>query len=348
MVLTVNSILVIGARNSGKTAFLDFLQRTLALPPHKHPSPLPDHEGHHHDHSDEDGYCSRYVESEFDGERVGLTLWDSDGLDGNLVDLQTRGIVGFLESKFEDTLMEEVRVVRSPQVRDTHIHCTFLLLDPVNLDRNIAVARKQGRSKVSDPRLVGILDEEMDVQVLRAIQGKTTVVPVISKADIVTTPHMAYLKMAVRDSLKKAKVDPLETLTLREKGEDEEEYDPEEWNDYDGRNGYASSHQEGGGGEGFSIPFSILSPDPETLESVGDEVGRRYPWGFADPFDDEHCDFVSLKETVFGEWRNELQAASREICYERWRTDRLDANNLSSDSRIITDATNGLHLSPGV
>jgi septin family protein len=75
------------------------------------------------------------------------------------------------------------------------------------------------------------------------------------------------------------------------------------------------------------IPLSVLSPDPHTLENKDEPVGRRFPWGFADPYNPEHCDFVKLKDSVFGEWRSELREASREVWYERWRTSRLNYGN---------------------
>ena len=67
------------------------------------------------------------------------------------------------------------------------------------------------------------------------------------------------------------------------------------------------------------LPLSIISPDIYEPEVVG----RKFPWGFADPYDEEHCDFVRLKEAVFSEWRPDLREASREQWYEGWRTSRL-------------------------
>jgi len=77
-------------------------------------------------------------------------------------------------------------------------------------------------------------------------------------------------------------------------------------------------------GETPYLPLSILSPDSYSLNPGDGPVGRKFPWGFADPHNAEHCDFVKLKETVFSEWRAELREASREIFYERWRTSRLN------------------------
>ncbi|KAJ6178933.1 hypothetical protein N7519_009394 [Penicillium mononematosum] len=359
---TSYNVLVIGARNSGKTSFLNFLRSALTMPAHKHPSRTPEEvEELERQTSAWEGFTSQYLETEFDGERVGLTLWDSVGLERNIADLQLRGVTGFLESKFEETLAEEMKVIRSPGARDTHIHCTFLLLDPMRLDENIAMAERaaNGTSKPTDAPVVGILDQNLDIQVLRTVLGKTTVVPVISKADTITSAHMSYLRKAVWSSLKQANIDPLEILTLEDQEEeyssesaDEEEIleletkpestetgDAKEANEAkesenatDNVPGSPSQLSQGTRRSNASqaanqhVPFSILSPDPHSLAAGDKPVGRRFPWGFADPYDAEHCDFVRLKDSVFSDWRSELREASRVVWYERWRTNRLNRN----------------------
>lgn len=318
-----------------------------------------------------------YLETEIEGERVGLTLWDSQGLQKNLVDLQLREMSGFLESKFEDTFTEEQKVIRSPGSRDTHIHCVFFILDPVRLDANIAAAQQENANGISNgkfnlsTRIVGGLDDDFDLQVLRTLQGKTTVVPVISKADTITSAHMSFLKRIVWDSLKKAGLDPLEALNFEEESEDDDEIakskfhfderdeDEAAQRDADEENGAAGSPHTSDSetvpaeqptpiknrsaharkpsnpialakseGELPFLPLSILSPDSYSLSNKDGPVGRQFPWGFADPHNPEHCDFVKLKENVFSEWRFELREASREVFYERWRTSRLDRQRL--------------------
>lgn len=317
---------------------------------------------------------SHFIETEIDGERIGLTIWDSEGLEKNLVDLQLREMSSFLESKFEETFTEEMKVVRAPGVQDTHIHCAFLILDPVRLDQNLAAAARaastptngnshgiNGASK-SNGHPTGGLDEDLDLQVLRTLQGKTTVVPIISKADTITTAHMLYLKKQVSESLRKANLDPLGALGLddfedtvnssRIEEGDENETDSITHSDNDSetnlpiqstsqspsqtpskrlsssnnsiarhrRNASQSSilGTDPSGTDGY-LPLSIISPD---IYEPG-VIGRKFPWGFADPMNEEHCDFVKLKESVFSEWRGELREASRELWYEGWRTSRL-------------------------
>ena len=411
--------MVIGAQNSGKTSFLNFLRTSLALPQKGRGGHIRDEVNRHlypNQASTGDAiyptFTSQYLETEMEGERVGLTLWDSQGLDKSMVDLQLREMVSFVESKFEETFMEEMKVVRAPGVQDTHIHCVFLVLDPARLDSNIANARRimerESRrnasavnGKVTLPGMVGGLDEGLDLQVLRALQGKTTVVPVISKADTVTTTRMAYLKKTVWDSLKMARIDLLESLGVEE-GDVEDGADgasnnvgravaddgvdddyssgsiiiqqnnavPEEHmpggfptttdmseNTHKGRETYfttpltpnniqsnnhpppssssSSSPNTGTGGLATApfLPLSILSPDTPSMNDTEEQqeeengvqhrIGRRFPWGFADPYDPNHCDFLRLKDVVFKEWRGDLKEVCKEVWYEQWRTSRL-------------------------
>ncbi|KAK0733700.1 hypothetical protein B0T26DRAFT_634941 [Lasiosphaeria miniovina] len=352
------NILIVGSTNSGKTSFLEFLKSTLALPEKKRSKSTIEQDEYPRV-SPSGTFIPHYLETEIDNERIGLTLWDSEGLEKNVVDLQLREMASFLESKFEDTFNEEMKVVRSPGVQDTHIHAVFLILDPARLDRNIgatkaaaAANQKNGAKSYPSARILGSLDEDLDLQVLRILQGKTTVIPVISKADTITTKHMDVLKKTVWDSLKKANLDPLESLGLDEDDFTpdssriiEEDEDPEsepsdeDINPDDGDlpiQGHESSpraerlssssvrrHKVTDDGsrddEVPFIPMSIISPD---IYEPG-IVGRQFPWGFADPKNEKHCDFLRLKDAVFSEWRGELREASRERWYEGWRTSRL-------------------------
>ena len=294
----------------------------------------------------------------------------------------------FIESKFEDTFNEESKVARAPGFLDTHIHCVFLVLDPARLDANIAVSQKSrdingAKAKANsfvksrpEPSPNG-LDENLDLNVLRALKGKTTVVPVIAKADTITSAHMALLKRAVWDSLKSHGLETLEALNPEDEGSDNssetnenhklDERDEDTANteedkfsvtshldsasdsastfsasDFDlARPGKPSkispartpsSPLPPASAEPPALPLSIISPDPFEPHVVG----RKFPWGFADPLNAEHCDFVRLKETVFAEWRGDLREASRELWYEGWRTSRLN-KKAKRDGGVVGD-----------
>lgn len=342
--LTPISILVIGAKSSGKSSFLRFLRQSLAIKPKRGQAPGAEENADavedpvQSNHSTA-AFKSSYLETEIDGERIGLTLWDSAGLEKNVVDLQLRETVAFLEAKFEETFTEETKVIRAPGVRDTHIHCVFLLLDPARLTPNNHYYGKNG----SKGQEVGGLDEDLDMAVLKALQGKTVVIPVISKADNCTTPHMEALKKLVRKGLSKAGVDPLDALDLEipdsepesptngnpnrgSLAEVDEDRNYEDARDLPEPNKSIKSTASARRQEGnlSFLPMSIISPDSY---EPGEPVGRRFPWGFADPYDEGHCDFVKLKEAVFSDWRGDLREKSRDVWYENWRSDRLGASS---------------------
>ncbi|KAL9037436.1 MAG: hypothetical protein Q9214_005707, partial [Letrouitia sp. 1 TL-2023] len=249
------------------------------------------------------------------------------------------------------------------------------MLDPARLDANIAAsknadaisgAKANGNSFSPRPQPSAPcgLDENLDLQVMRVLQGKTTVIPVIAKADSVTSAHMIHLKGAVWESIKRAKLEHFEAIGLGEGAEDtaSDEDQPGSLNPHplDERKLSDTSHLESASESDSSLspsdldtakpakaaarhsrtpsspmlfpmrspsatgipylPLSVISPD--LYEP--DVAGRKFPWGFADPYDPEHCDFVRLKDMVFAEWRGDLREASREIWYEGWRTSRLN------------------------
>ncbi|CCX29841.1 Septin-domain-containing protein [Pyronema domesticum] len=333
------NILVIGAKNSGKTSFLRFLRQSLALK--KRGQAIPEEASAPPVITAQGEFTGSYTETEIDGERIGLTLWDSAGLEKNVVDLQIRELVAFVEAKFEETFAEENKVVRAPGIRDTHIHCVFLLLDPARLTPNNHYFGKTG----SNATELGGLDQGLDISVFKALRGKTVVVPVISKADTCTSKHMEHLKEIVRSGLAKAGEDPLVSLDLEIEGEGND--DERDTRSASPRRGKRSSLPEVEEDEddddekledgetdkpkpppkelpitpGLTfIPLTIISPDSY---EPGEKVGRAFPWGFADPYDENHCDFKRLKYSVFSEWRAELREKSRESWYEHWRSERL-------------------------
>lgn len=358
------SVLVVGAKNSGKSSLISFLRHSLALPAAKQTSSNPPETSTYS--ASKSSFTSQYLETEMDGERVGLTLWDSAGLEKNIVDLQLREMAAFVESKFEETFLEEQKVMRSPGVKDTHIHCVFLILDPVRLDANIQAAQKGGNTSLD--RLGG-LDDELDLQVLRMLWGKTTVIPIVSKADTLTIGHMSFLKRAVWESVKSAKLDPLEALELEDDMAEEDEEDEEDEDDSSDvidnlasdssgsnipskpKNGKKATHNRNSSLSAVAatataddetpyIPMSILSPDPYDMppyvpasKIAGKQIGRRFAWGFADPCNAEHCDFTRLRDSIFSEWRGELRDLSRSKWYENWRTSRL--KNVPGSTRRV-------------
>lgn len=383
--ISSHSVLVIGSKDCGKTSFINFLRTALATPIKRRPT-TPSPEPHTSQTTNHGFFTSHYLETDIEGERIGLTLYDSKGLESHLIDLQLRELTNFLEDKFQETFNEEQKVMRATGVRDTHIHCVFLVLDPARLDANIAASKMKASTTDKEnsypfkPTSIGALDQSLDIGPITALEGKTTVIPIISKADAITTAHMAHLKRTVWEGLRKIQFDPLEALDIDgddgslaegEESDENEAYDSpnrdESSTDDVARSTTTTSPEPNAaskrtngthlapptlssppqhGDVRFSamsinvdlpyLPMSIISPD----EHDPNIRGRRFPWGFADCYNAEHCDFTRLKDTVFNEWRSELRVVSREKWYEGWREQRLNKRgHMSTATSRLTSPT---------
>lgn len=355
------NVLVIGARSSGKSSFVQFLKYSLGNSAKNHRKALANGVStfeYTEDLEDPENpvfeaetgaFQKSYIETDIDGERVGITIWDSDGLEKSVVDLQLREIVAFIENKFEETFTEETRVSRIPGNKDSHIHCTFLLMDPARLDTGASKSVRRGPKSNKDTGIEG-LDDDFDLQVFRALNGKTTVIPIISKADTCTLAQMTQLKSLVIQSLYKSKIDPIANLDLdldygpaatskpssAQPKKPARDILPEASEEEEGGSGASEDESDAGSETGSIIPavnilpFSVISPDHYSSESIG----RQYAWGVADPFNLAHCDFLKLKEAVFSDWRGDLRESSRDMWYENWRTSRLSKTGKLNNGRV--------------
>lgn len=348
--------MVVGATNAGKSSFVEYLRSSFPAPSERHMSGsvtpvttprIPQAQGSFH---------PSYTETELDGERVALTLWDSQSLEKNVVDLQLRELVAFVESKFEDTFNEEQKVARTQGAPDTHIHCVFLLLDPTRLDYNFRQAFHEQKGPFRPEAPAG-LDPELDISILKGLTNKTAVIPVISKADSLTRTQLHTLKQRAWRCMQDASIDPLAAIELMDDDDESDssvtsaEFPPEiglrpmrkeRSNDSDATKDSALDYSFSSSGKSASsvttntspanvkqntrhvvehvpFPYSLICPDP------GDRSvkGRAFAWGVADPLNPDHCDFTRLRDTIFYELRDDLRTAARERWYEAWRTSRL-------------------------
>ena len=71
------------------------------------------------------------------------------------------------------------------------------------------------------------------------------------------------------------------------------------------------------------IPFSVVGSDKE-VEVNGKKVrGRKYPWGVIEVDNEEHCDFVKLRQMLIRTHMEELKEFTNEVLYENYRTSKL-------------------------
>ncbi|KAI8802389.1 Septin-type guanine nucleotide-binding (G) domain-containing protein, partial [Cladochytrium replicatum] len=214
-------------------------------------------------------------------------------------------IIRYLESQFEATLLEESKVKRNPKSPDYQTHACLYLLDP-----QICYANR-GLTPV-------------DRLTLKRLCTRVNVFPCLSKADLLTTRQIKDLRKWIMDDISQNDI-PIYKFVE----------DPDV--DYDDETKALNAELRS------LLPFAIInseeSPDGAVLSSPtadnGEAVaepaestkpkflGREYTWGVVEVTNPLHCDFIALKQTLFGTHIDELRIVTREALYEQWRTEKL-------------------------
>jgi len=72
------------------------------------------------------------------------------------------------------------------------------------------------------------------------------------------------------------------------------------------------------------LPFAIVGSTDFVSKEDGKSVrARRYPWGIVEVENEEHCDFVKLREAMLRINEDSLRERTHNVLYEKYRRERL-------------------------
>ncbi|KAL2915834.1 hypothetical protein HK105_204535 [Polyrhizophydium stewartii] len=207
-------------------------------------------------------------------------------------------LLRYIESQFEATLAEESKVRRNPRSPDFMTHACVYMLNP---DVIIAAG---GLSLV-------------DRLVLAKLCTRVNVVPVLAKSDLLTVRQLRSVRALVAANLHDHAI-PVYSFP-----DDDADADADDEGDEEPPVNLAAL-----------VPFRLVNSevtddDPDALPFTGLVVngkkilGREYTWGVVDVENPDHCDFIELKNALFGSHLDDLKHKTRAALYEQWRTERL-------------------------
>jgi septin 7 len=82
----------------------------------------------------------------------------------------------------------------------------------------------------------------------------------------------------------------------------------------------------------------VVGSDTVVVTPEGREVrGRSYPWGVIEVDNEEHCDFVKLRQMLVRTYMEELREYTNDILYENWRTEKLLSMGVAQDSSVFKE-----------
>ena len=86
------------------------------------------------------------------------------------------------------------------------------------------------------------------------------------------------------------------------------------------------------------IPFAVVGSDKLVKTPDGREVrGRAYPWGVVEVDNEDHCDFVKLRQMLVRTYMEELREYTNDVLYENWRTEKLLSMGVVQDSTVFKE-----------
>ena len=86
------------------------------------------------------------------------------------------------------------------------------------------------------------------------------------------------------------------------------------------------------------IPFAVVGSDKIVTTPDGRKVrGRAYPWGVVEVDNEEHCDFVKLRQMLIRTYMEELREYTNDVLYENWRTEKLLGMGVVQDPTVFKE-----------
>ena len=86
------------------------------------------------------------------------------------------------------------------------------------------------------------------------------------------------------------------------------------------------------------VPFAVVGANTEVTTADGRKVrGRRYPWGVIEVDNEEHCDFVKLRQMLIRTHMEELKEHTNNMLYENYRSEKLVAMGVNQDPSVFKE-----------
>jgi len=164
----------------------------------------------------------------------------------------------------------------------------------------------------------------LDIEFMRRLHTKVNLIPVIAKADTLTDDEVAEFKARILADIAYHNIQIFQAPTY----ENEDEETITETEEIAGK-----------------IPFAIVGSDQVIVLPNGRHVrGRSYPWGVIEVDNEEHCDFVKLRQMLVRTYMEELREYTNDVLYENWRTEKLLSMGVAQDSSVFKEINPALRM----
>lgn len=86
------------------------------------------------------------------------------------------------------------------------------------------------------------------------------------------------------------------------------------------------------------VPFAVVGSNKEVMTADGRRVrGRAYPWGVVEVDNEQHCDFVKLRQMLIRTHMEELREHTNNELYENYRSEKLLGMGVTQDHSVFKE-----------
>lgn len=152
----------------------------------------------------------------------------------------------------------------------------------------------------------------LDIETMKKLSTRANLIPVISKADTLTSQELYDFKVRIRQVIEAQEI-RIFTPPLDDSDND-------------------SAAMEHSRQLIESMPFAIIGSEQKFDNGSGTlVVGRKYPWGLVEVENDNHCDFRKLRSLLLRTNLLDLILTTEELHYETYRRLRLEGTPSMDD-----------------
>ncbi|ORY05849.1 cell division/GTP binding protein [Basidiobolus meristosporus CBS 931.73] len=166
---------------------------------------------------------------------------------------------------------------------------------------------------------------EMDIELMKRLGPRVNIIPVIGKADTLTPTELASFKKRVMEDIEYYRI-PIYDFP---NDPDDEEEMIEENNELRAL-----------------LPFAVIGNEEEFVVDGVKIRGRRYPWGYIDVDNPDHCDFDRLRFMLLNSHMTDLRELTHNVLYENYRTEKLSRMSPELLEKELRSATTSEPGSP--
>lgn len=230
----------------------------------------------------------------------------------------------------EDGVKLKVSVITAPGFGEAlnNIDSWKPIVDEINnrFDSYLEAESRINRSTIVDNRVHAFLYfieptghslRSLDIALMKQVHEKVNLIPIISKSDTLTDEEVHEFKHAILADIEHHGI---RIFTPSVSENDDEEV-------------IANTTQLL-----KTFPFAVIGSMNEVQTGDGRLVrGRRYPWGVIEVDNEDHNDFVKLRELLVRNFLEELKETTSNVLYEHYRTEKLRKMGIEQDNSVFKE-----------